>query len=233
MANEAEKSVIAKLKREGKNFEILVYPEKALEYKKGKPIPINDVIVVEEIFTDSKKGLRASEGDLERGFGTLEKLEICKTIIKDGDVQQTADMLRKGLEERRKQVAHLIHRSCIDPVTGKPHPQQRIENAITEAKVRITDEDAEKQVKDVIDSIKRIIPIKFETRVLSITIHGPTASKCFQTLKQYGTVSKERWLNDGSLNVILEIPAGLQEELEIDLNRLTKGHIETEIVEKR
>ena len=58
-------------------------------------------------------------------------------------------------------------------------------------------------------------------------------SKCFQTLKQYGTVSKERWLNDGSLNVILEIPAGLQEELEIDLNRLTKGHIETEIVEKR
>ena len=171
MANEAEKSVIAKLKREGKNFEILVYPEKALEYKKGKPIPINDVIVVEEIFTDSKKGLRASEGDLERGFGTLEKLEICKTIIKDGDVQQTADMLRKGLEERRKQVAHLIHRSCIDPVTGKPHPQQRIENAITEAKVRITDEDAEKQVKDVTDSIKRIIPIKFETRVLSITIH--------------------------------------------------------------
>jgi len=61
MAKESERSVIAKLKREGKNFEILVYPEKAIEFKSGKPISINDVVVVEEIFTDSKKGLRASE----------------------------------------------------------------------------------------------------------------------------------------------------------------------------
>ncbi|HLC86566.1 MAG TPA: ribosome assembly factor SBDS [Candidatus Nanoarchaeia archaeon] len=233
MIRNVNEAVIAKARKEGKDFEILVDPQNAADFKAGKNISITDVVVSEEIYSDAKKGLRASEKDLEKLFGTDDKLEICKTIVKNGIVQITAEMLRKELEQTRKQVVNLVHRSTVDPNTGKPHPPQRIENAIAEAKIRVENKPAEQQVKDVIDGLKKILPIKYEIRELGIRVAPQYAGKSFNTLKHYGKLISERWENDGSLSVMLEIPAGLQEELEVDLNRLTKGTVEISILKKK
>ncbi len=229
-----DKSVIAKLKREGKVYEILVNSENALEFRKGKSVSMGDVIVTDEIFYDAKKGTKASENELKRIFGTDDKTEICKIIIKEGAVPLTAELMRKELDAKRKQIVNLIHRNVVDPKTGKPHPPQRIDNAITEVKVKIDEnKSAEQQVQDVIDQIRKIIPIKFEVREISVKILPQYTGRAFPIIKQFGKLLGENWQNDGSLLASVEIPAGIQEEFEIVLNKIVKGTAETKIVKTK
>src|SRR3989344_2932448 len=218
------KNDVAKLRREGKNFEILIDAEKANQFRLGKSVNIEEVVATEEVFSDAKKGTRASEHELKKLFGTDDKFEICKIIIKEGNVPVTANMLRKEVEQKRKQIINLIHRNSVDPGTSKPHPITRIDNAMNEARVRIDEnKSAEQQIKDVIEKIRLILPIKYETRELMIRVPSQFAAKSFGTLKQFGKLLGEDWGNDGSLNATLEIPAGMQEELELALNNMTKG----------
>ena len=227
------KTDVAKLKKEGKNFEILIDAEKAQNFKFGKIKDINEVIVTDEIFSDAKKGTRASLSDLKNLFGTDDKLEVCKIIIKEGHLPITAEMHNKEMDQIKRQIVNLIHRNAVDPNTGKPHPITRIENAIIEAKVRIDSIPAEQQVKGVLDKLKVILPIKYEVRQIMIRIPSQYAAKSFGVIKKIGKLLGESWGNDGSLNATIELPAGIQEELELTLNNLTKGNVEIEIMEKK
>ena len=54
------KAVVAKIRKGGENFELLVDCDKAIEFKNGKG-NIQDVVAAEYIYKDSKKGDKASE----------------------------------------------------------------------------------------------------------------------------------------------------------------------------
>ena len=227
-----DKAVTAKLSKQGLNFEILVDCEKAIELKQGANIDVNDIVASGlSIFKDVKKGEHASDADLKRIFNTDNKQEIIKKIIKDGEVQLTKEYRDKVREEKRLKIINLIHRNSINPTNNLPHPAQRIEAAMEEAKVKIDEfKKAEDQVKEIVDKIKVILPIRFEIRELQIRIPAQFAGKSYSTLKQYGTILKDEWQNDGSLLTLLEIPAGLQTELFDRLNSLTHGEVESKII---
>lgn len=229
-----DKAGVAKLKREGKTYEILVDSEKALAFKSGKSVSIEDVVVTEEIFYDAKKGTRASEHELEKVFGTNDKFEMCKVIVKEGNVPVTAEMMRKELDVKRKQIVNMIHRNVVDPNTGKPHPPQRIDASMTEAKVKVDEnKTAEQQIQEIITQIRKIIPIKYEIREISVRVLPQYAGRAFPIIKQFGKVLSDSWENDGSLKAVIEIPAGIQEEFEIALNNIAKGTVETRILKTR
>lgn len=226
-----EDAVIARYDKQGVNFEILVDCEKAIELKNGKNIPIEDVAVVDSVFNDVKKGFRASEKDLVRVFGTSNFRDAALKIIKEGEVQLTAEYRDKLRTEKRKNIVNLIHRNSVNPENNLPHPPQRIEAAMEEAKVKIDEfKNAEDQVKSIIDKIRHIIPIKYETREVAFKIPGQYSGKSFIILKRYGKLTKEEWANDGSLIAMIEIPAGLQDELYRELNNLTHGNVESRII---
>ncbi len=226
-----DKAGIAKIKKEGKTYEILVDSEKALAFKSGKNVSINDVVVTEEIFYDAKKGTRASEHELEKVFGTDDKFKICEIIIREGSVPLTAEMVRKDLENKRKQIVDIIHRNAVDPKTGKPHPPNRIDASLTEAKVKIDEnKTAEQQVQDVITKIRVIIPIKYEIREIMIKIPSEYGGRALPVIKKFGKLLSDSWGTDGSLNAVVEIPAGIQEDLEIALNNLAKGTVEMNVL---
>ena len=228
---DVDKSVIARYKTQGKNFEILVDCENAIAFKTGSNINLNDVLTTEEIFEDVKKGKHASEIDMKKIFSTEDKKKICEQIIRKGDVQVTAEYQRKLRDIKVKQIIDLIHRNAIDPKTGNPHPPQRIKNAVEEAKIRIDNyKSAEEQIQDIISQLKTILPIKFEVRTLMIKVPAQYAAKSYNSLKLYGKLLKEEWQNDGSLVVNIELPAGLQEDLFSKLNNLTHGSIESKII---
>lgn len=229
-----DKSTVVKLKKEGKHYEILVDAEKALEFKKGKNVNLDDVLATDEVFYDAKRGTKASESELRKIFGTDNKSEVCKLIIMNGSISLTADMMKRDVEERRKQVIQLIHRNAIDPKTGKPHPPNRIENAMDEAKVRVdANKTAEQQVSEIIKQINSIIPIKVETREINVKIPSQYAGKSYSTVKQFGKIKSEKWENDGSLNCVVEMPAGMQEEFELALNSLSKGTVQMKVMENK
>ncbi len=226
-----DKAVTARMKIEGNVFEILVDCEKALEFRKGKSVGLDDVLASDMIFKDVKKGEKASEHLMSKYFGTTDHREIAIKIIKKGEVQLTTEYREKEREEKRKQIINIIHRNAVDPKTGLPHPPLRIENALTEAKVKIDEnKTAEDQVQDIIKELRSVLPIRFETKEVAVKIPAKYAGSSYSALKQYGKLLKDEWQNDGSLVAVVELPGGLLDEFFDKLNGLTHGEVETKII---
>ena len=129
-----EEAVIARIETGGQKFEILIEPDAAEKYKESKEIDWEESLVTDEIWSDSKKGDRPSEEALNEAFGTLEKNEIFEIILNKGNIQLTTEQRRKLVERKSKQIIAHIVANAMNPQTETPHPPQRIENALNEAR---------------------------------------------------------------------------------------------------
>lgn len=219
-----EKYVIARFEAKGHRFEILVDPDRALELKSGKSISIDSVLISDIVYKDAKKGLKASPEAMREIFGTDDPRTVALEIIKHGEIQLTAEQRRKLIEEKKAQIINLIVKNVVDPKTKLPIPQKRIELAMEQARVTIDPfKPAEQQFEEIVSQLARIIPIKVAKAYVAIRIPPEYASRGIKTLQSMGTVKKSRWLSDGSLELEIEIPAGLQQELIDKVNTLTKG----------
>lgn len=228
-----EKAVTARLVKAGQKFEILVDPDKALEVKMGKDVPLDSLIASEEVYEDVKKGTRASSESINKTFGTNDMKIISAKIIKEGEVQLTTDQRRQMLEEKTKAIASTISKRAINPQNNLPHPMDRILRAMDEAKVKIDlDKRVEEQIDSTINEIQKIMPIKIERIQLAIKIPSSFAGKAGNIIRSFGTLLKEEWASDGSLISLIEIPAGIQQEVYDRLNNLTRGQVEVKIVKK-
>jgi len=223
---------LVKYQKFGKTFELAVDPDLAIAFKnnnKGKEEELIELLRAEKIFSDTKKGELASPEDLEQVFGTDKFLTIAMKMLNEGEIQLTAEHREKLRQEKKQKIIHLIHRACINPQTGTPHPVQRIENAMNEAKVKIDEfRKAEDQVNDVLSLLKPIIPIKTDEITLSIRLGVNYASKMQGILTGYGKIENEVWSSD-SYFCKLKIPAGIQEELFDELNSKTHGTAQIEL----
>ncbi len=222
---------VARLRMGGEKFEVVIHPEAAIEFRHGRKLDLRDVVVSDKIFADAHKGLLASENMIKSLFKEDGREEVVKSILMKGEIQLTAEYREKLREQKWKWIIQLIHRNGIDPRTNLPHPPQRIENALLEAKVRLDEHKrAEDQIQDVLKKIRHVLPIKFEVRELSVRIPAQYAPKAFPVLKAKATVLKDEWLGDGSLSCVVEVPAGLQQDLFDQLNRLTHGNVESKML---
>jgi ribosome maturation protein SDO1 len=229
-----DKAIIARYRKEGETFEILVDCDKALEYREGKEIALEDVLATNDIFSDVKKDERQTAEAMKKVFGTENPDEIADLIIKKGEVQLTADHKNKLRDEKKKKIVNIIHRNAIDPKTGLPHPSQRIEMVIEESRVKIDEFlPAEAQVKDIVRALTPLLPIKFEIREVAVKLPAAYAAKSYHTLKEFGKLLKDEWQTDGSMVAVVELPAGLQEEFESEIYKLTQGEAEIKILNKR
>lgn len=227
---DVDQAVIARLRKEGQVFEILVDCDKALEFKEGKPVSIRDVVATDDIFKDVKKGDKAPGHELKKLFSTDDPLKVSEIIVMHGEVQLTSKHRDKIREEKMRRIINIIHVNAIDSKTGLPHPPQRIENAMREAKVHIDEhKTAEEQVEEILAKLRPIIPIKFETREVAVKIPPQFTGTAFTILKRF-KLMKDEWQNDGSLIALLEMPAGIYEEFESAVNKATHGDAEIKIV---
>ncbi len=220
----------ARLKKGSDVFEIVIEPEIAIAARHGKA-DIRDALKVQKVFSDAKKGMLASEQRMQAIFGTTDALEVAQKIIKEGSIQITAEYRQKLMEQKRRQVVDFIRRNGVDPRTHAPHPAQRVEAAMVEAKVRIDEfKPAEQQVQEVLKALRPILPIKFEVKEVELIIPAQYASKAHNVLKAFGKILKEEWMNDGSWKGIMEIPGGMEQELYDKLNALTHGGLVSKVI---
>ncbi len=227
-----EDAVIARLSRHGSTFEVLVDPELAMAIRSGGSADLRNVLAIDKIFKDAKKGDAASEELIRKVFGCAEVSKVAEEIIRKGEVQVTTEQRRKMREQRLKQIVSLIARRAINPQTGMPHPPSRIEAAIAEARVHIDEfKGAEAQLPKIVKELLPILPIKFENRRVEVKIPAVHVGRSQRAVREFGTLKSERWLGDGSWMVVVEIPAGVQAEFFDRLNALTKGEVETRVLE--
>jgi len=225
-----DKAIIASYEKEGQRFELYVDPEAAYAYIEGRKPDVKNIIVAEEVYTDAKKGERATAAAVQKVFGTTDIMAVLEFVLKNGQVQLTTEQRRKKTEEKRKQLVNILLREAIDPRTNAPHTQVRIENALDEAKVTIDPfKDPREQLNDVIKAVRIILPLKFEKVRVAIKIPPQYAHKCYGILKTYGMIQEE-WARDGSFVCMVEIFAGMQGEFYDRLNKLTAGSVETKLL---
>jgi len=209
----------ARIKQAGKNFEIMVDLDEALKFKKG------EISLIEaggdRIFYDLKKGEVASNSDLEECFKTTDVKDIVEKIIKDGEVLVSQEHRNEEKEKKFNQVVDFLVSNAVDPQTGNPHTAERIKTALEQAHVNIKNEPIENQIKNIVSEISKIIPIKIEIKKVKIIIPAIHTSKVYGVINQFK--EEEKWLNDGSLEVIVDVPAGIIIDFYDKLNSVTHG----------
>jgi ribosome maturation protein SDO1 len=227
-----EDAVIARFEHSGEKFEILVDPYLAMDLKNGKSVAFEELLASETVFKDANKGDEKSEDSIKNVFNTTEIQKIAKKIIEDGEVQLTTMQRRELVEKRRQEIITFISRNAVNPQTKTPHPPQRIENALNDSKISIDLHRSFKEQTDmIIKEIKKLIPISIEKLKVAVKIPAEFTGKGNVILHKYN-LSKEEWQKDGSLVAVMEVPAGLKQELFGELNSLTHGQFESKILEE-
>lgn len=249
--------IIGRVEKEGRTFEMLLDPEKAWEAKKiirdeinkrlkeGKEksritteellknpnISIDLIFESFTVFEDLRRGKKATDGDMEVIFNTTDGRIIAGIILLEGEINWTKTQREEEREKKLKQIITIISKNAINPQNKKPHPYQRIEKAIEEAKVKIDlMRNAEEQVDDVVKSIRSIIPIRMEQVEMALKLPSAFTAKGYNIVAQLAQIKKEEWQSDGSWVSVVSLPAGLQMELIDKLNKLTHGRVQTKLI---
>jgi len=227
----SEKYTVARMTKDNEHFEVLVKPQKALDYRAGRIAAITEVLVTETIFSDANKGTKVSEENVRKAFGTTDSLKVAEMILKKGTLQLTTEQRRKMTEDKRKQIIDFIARQCVDPKTNLPHPPLRIENAMEQVHYSIDPFKAvEEQAREIVKLLRPILPLKMEQVSVGVHIPAEYSAKAYGTIKAFGTMKREEWRADGSWYGVLEMPAGLYGPFLEKLGEITKGSGEAKII---
>lgn len=221
--------VTARLKFKGKHFEIQVDLDEALKVKAGRG-DIMSALDMPKIYTELKKGKVASASELIESFNTTDVYEIAKKIIVSGEVQKTQEFRDSEREAKIKQIINLIIKNAVDQ-RGMPYTEERLSRAIQETHFSFDNRPAEQQMPELVEKLKTIIPIKLETKRIKITIPAQYTGHVYSLLKDYK--ESEEWLSNGSLQAILNIPAGMQIDFYEKLNNLTHGAVQSEELQEK
>ena len=230
---DVDKAVVIRLKKGEMKFEVLVDPDKALDFKKGKSINLEEILAYPGVYHDVRRGDTIPEKELQNNFGTMDVFQVAKKVILEGEFQFTTEQRRKFVEENRRKIADIISKRGINPQTNTVHPPQRILNAMDKVGVHVDPFiEAELQVNKIVESIKPLLPIKFQRIIVQVVIPPQFSAKTYSVLKRTVEKFTEQWLNDGSLQITLDIPAGAQEDMFKKIGDLTKGNFKSSIIKR-
>ena len=233
-----DKAVVARMKRGEHHYEVLVDPdgaEKLLDkWREGKetaPEELRAILATDLVFTHWSDGKKASDLELQKAFETTDFLTVARRILTEGEVQLTAEQRKKMVEARHKRVVDTLLRNAWNPQTKTPHPRDRIERALEEAKFR-TDplKGVDEQVQAALKALRPLLPIAFEQVKVAIRIPAEHTGHAYGAVRSLGELKQEEWQKDGSLIVVLQIPAGMQAEVYDRLNSITHGQVTTKLL---
>ncbi|MDO8624779.1 MAG: ribosome assembly factor SBDS [Candidatus Diapherotrites archaeon] len=225
-----EDAVVARFEHAGTRFELLVDPDLALDLKKGKSVSISDLVAIDGIFKDAKKGEAQTDASIKSVFGTTEFDVVARRIVSDGEVHLTTDQRRRLSDQRRKEIVAFLAQNCIDPQLKTPHPPSRIENALNE--IRFTPDlfkSTQVQAQEALKEIRKLLPISMENVTVAVRIPSQFAARASAALFR-ADVKRQEWQKDGSLIAVLDMPIGLQQSVLSELNHLTHGQLESKSV---
>lgn len=217
-------NVEARITVKGKHFEISVDLDEALKVRNNQG-SVQSALQSRGIFYDIKKGTVASQADLQEAFGTTDIYEIAKHIIQKGEVQKTQEFRDEQREMKVKQVISLILKNASDQ-HGRPYTEERIKAAIKDVHYSFDNRPVEKQMLELVEKLKTVIPIKIQIKRVKVTVPAQYTGQVYGLLQE--NKESEEWLPNGSLQVVMNIPAGLIIEFYDKLNSKTHGAVHAE-----
>lgn len=209
----------ARITKDGKHYEILVDLDEALKVKKGEG-NISSAVLSNDVFYNIKSGEHASEGDMEKAFGSSDFYDVAEKIIKQGEVVLPADYVNEERDAKYKQVVDFLVVNAVSPA-GQPYTPDRIMAALKEAHVNIKNKPVEEQISEILPDLQKILPMKIEVKKIKVTIPAAYTGKAYGVINDYK--ESEEWLGNGDLQAVLSIPSGLIMDFYDKLNGVTHG----------
>jgi len=206
-------AVLARLEKGGKRYEILVDPELVDDWRDDpESVSLDDLLAIDEVWSDAKGGERPTTEALENVFGTTEISVCAAKILNEGNIQLTTLQRRRMVDEKKRQIVNEIASTATDPKTKLPHPRTRIENALEEIRFAVDPfKSTESQVEDAIKDLRPIIPLQFITIRLAFKVQGRDYGGVSQLLRD--SIQKEEWLSDGTWACVVSVPGGMKNDL--------------------
>lgn len=227
------KFTLVRYAKQGKRFEIVVEPEKAWLFKQGEQIPIDDIIEGMTVFENFSKGLKADVDLLDQAFNTKDVREVVLIMLEKGDLQITQEQRKRFTKEKRDEIIAYLVKHAVNPKTKSPHPPARIDKAMDEAGVNIDrKEPAPDQARKILKEIQVILPIKIESATIEFVIPAADTGKMYGFVQGTGDMLKENWAKDGSLTMILRVPAGTVAQVLEQISDRSKGRIQSTVIER-
>lgn len=214
----------ARIRKGANNFEILVDLDEALKVKRDEG-NISSAVLTDSVFHNLKSGEHASQDVLEIEFGTTDFNEICTKIIKSGEVVLPAQYINEKVEQKYKQVVDFLVKNAVSP-EGRPYTPDRFMVALKEAKIDVKNKPIESQIKEIVEHLQRVIPLKIETKRIRITIPAQHTGKAYGVVNEFK--EEEEWLSNGDLIIVVKMPAGMVMDFYDRLNTTTHGSSLTE-----
>ena len=217
-------NTVARIKKDGKHFEILVDLDEAVKVRKGDG-NLSVAVLTDAIFHNLKSGEHASENELRDMFGSEDVMVVAEKIIKEGEVVRTTDSMKAEHEQKYKQVVDFLSRNAVS-AEGRPYTPDRIMKALEEAHVNVKNKPIESQVGEIIDQLARVLPIKIEMKKVRLTIPAIHTGRAYGIAKEF--MVEEKWENNGDLQAVVEMPTALIFDFYDKINGATHGSVLSE-----
>jgi ribosome maturation protein SDO1 len=217
---------IARIKKGGKHFEVLVDLDEAMKVRKDAPGKnLGAAVLTDAIFHNLKAGEHAGDNDLDIAFGTSDPTAIAEKIIKEGEVVRTAESMKADHDKMYKQVVEFLSKNAVSP-EGRPYTPDRIMKALVEAHVNVKNKPVESQVQEILDQLSKVLPVKIEMKKVKLLIPALHTGKAYGAVKEF--MVQEDWKNNGDLEVIVEMPTALIFDFYDKINGATHGSVMSE-----
>ncbi len=169
--------------------------------------------------------------------------EASKYVVKLGVLKLPKYLRDELLEKKEKQIIAYLQKYAINPSTKAPYPPEVLKDALHKlfsgdetgrSKIHIDPlKEVNEQLKQIIDALKMILPIRLESIVAKVTVPARYTGQVYSKIEMYGTVKESDWLDDGSLVATVEVPGGQFTNLSREVNDITKGDFKIEILERK
>jgi ribosome maturation protein SDO1 len=220
---------IVKYKHGKVSFEVLTKPGTVLKFRKGQIGSLDNVLVSDDVWTDHRKGTRASKDELIAAFKTDVAATITKLIVEKGDLELSAAERKEATDKKRAEIVNYIHKYYINPQTKSPHPVSRIENALDTLKVRVDpDAPVDKQVQEVLKRLPEVMPVRKSEMEAKITVPHKYLAQAQGAIKKHAQIKGETYNDVGAVFEVAFVP-GAMDTLMQEVEKLTLGEAEIEV----
>lgn len=165
---------IVRLKAHGKRFEVAAYKNKVLNWRDGIEKDINEVLQVITVFTNVSKGDVAKEQDMKKAFGSCNQEEVCRKILKSGDLQVSDKEREVHMEGLFRDIVQIVVERCVHPQTGRQLTAMSVESALRTIGISVKPEHvAKKQALKAIEALCAELPESFARAKMRLRISCP------------------------------------------------------------